>query len=316
MIAVLLAAYNGEKYIMEMLNSLAAQSCQEFLCYIHDDGSSDNTLNITKNWIGDKKGKYIILEGEPTGGAKENFFWLLSRVEADYYMFADQDDVWLPEKIETCYKAIQETEESKKDNRENAYPALVFSDMYVTDSNLNIISGSFLDYIKRDYRNLSWQRIIIDNPVAGCSAIINKPLRDEAISVKDIGLIEMHDKYLAVLAVLTGRISYINTPLLYYRQHGNNEKGAETEEIKDKILRNIGEVFTGNFIRKKREFHQNEMNLARALLSLNISFKPRDKFLLGRLSHIDKINKVKRIKFYKENGFNRKTHNFWFFLWV
>ncbi len=96
--AILLTTYNGGKYLPELLRSLADQTCQDFVCYIHDDGSVDNTVDLCKAFCREHEGQFVLLDYPKTGSAKNNFLSLLERVEADHYLFCDQDDFWLPDK--------------------------------------------------------------------------------------------------------------------------------------------------------------------------------------------------------------------------
>lgn len=78
-IAILMATCNGEKYVEEMLRSLEKQTEDDFVCYIHDDGSTDQTMHILKKWVEDHPYHFMILEGQAQGSAKDNFFWCLRR---------------------------------------------------------------------------------------------------------------------------------------------------------------------------------------------------------------------------------------------
>jgi rhamnosyltransferase len=163
MIAILLASYNGEKYIKEQIDSILGQMDrvpEKCVLYIHDDGSKDGTYEILSEYVRQNPDRVKILEGSPQGGSTKNFMYMLGAVEADYYMFSDQDDVWLPEKIEREYEEIRKLEgrlhsdcsgqncansapahSIPEDMKEvgskggtgidpgNDYPALVFSDM-------------------------------------------------------------------------------------------------------------------------------------------------------------------------------------------
>ena len=121
LVAILLATYNGEKYIEEFLISLQGQTFQNYICYIHDDGSKDRTRRIAEEFEKRDPGHFQILEGPSQGGAKENFLWMLGQIEAEYYMFADQDDVWLPEKIEKSVRTITEKKEEPQAENHEAY---------------------------------------------------------------------------------------------------------------------------------------------------------------------------------------------------
>lgn len=313
MISILLATYNGASYIEEMLDSLYNQTFKDFCCYIHDDGSSDETVSIIKDWIalkGREDNRFEILEGPATGSSKANFMWMLAQVESDYYMFADQDDVWLPTKVADTFEAFDsiETDEARA----------AFCDMYVTDRDLNVTSDSFISHIGREPSDLRYQRIMIDNPAAGCTMLINKRLRDIAIRLEDLDLIKVHDGYILALASLVGEVVYLDEPLVLYRQHGNNEMGAEVESVTSKARRNATDIISARASNNKRAFHMNEINLAKALLSVveEGECAPEDIYTLKQLSSIDKKGKLSRIKFYKSNGFDRAKNNGWFLLWV
>ncbi len=307
--AVLLATYNGEKYIEELLDSIERQTRKDFVCYIHDDGSRDNTVSVIKKWI---KGKnnFKLLEYESKKGAKNNFFSMLRKVEADYYMFADQDDVWCEDKVE---KLIDRIEIVSKDRNET--PCAIHSDMYVVDNDLNVLSNSFIKYIGRDiYRN-KLPQLLIDNPAAGCTMIINKALRDRSLEYNDARDIPMHDQWIMCVAAATGIINVIDEPLLYYRQHEKNVMGAEFEGRKDKVVRNVKDMVTGEFAKKKRRFHQSEVNIAKQLMFVSGIDTNTKKFLID-LIRLNNKRKIERMAFYRKNGMDRKKHSLWMRLWV
>ena len=106
-IAILLAACNGERYLAEQLDSLLDQSFTDWRLYIHDDGSKDGTNTILKAYAGKYPNRIRLIQAPPTGGAKDNFLFLLRTVDAPYIMFCDQDDVWMREKIEKTYRRMR-----------------------------------------------------------------------------------------------------------------------------------------------------------------------------------------------------------------
>ena len=136
-IAILLATYNGGDRIHVLLDSILNQSYKNFTLYIHDDGSTDITLSVINSY---QKGyPQIILLEDPFNhrGAKQSFIWMLSHVTADYYMFCDQDDLWLPNKINQSIHFIYNIEKENPDK-----PICIHTDLAVADANYNVISKS------------------------------------------------------------------------------------------------------------------------------------------------------------------------------
>ena len=104
-VAILLATYNGEKYLRAQLDSLYAQSYRDWKLYVNDDGSTDGTLTILQEYA-QRYGNIDLQVNEHSLRSLRNFMDLLRRAEADYYIFSDQDDVWMPEKVEKSPESI------------------------------------------------------------------------------------------------------------------------------------------------------------------------------------------------------------------
>ena len=137
-IDILLAAYNGERYIAEQLDSLLSQTFQDFRILIRDDGSSDNTPAIIEEYSRKYPGQVEIVHDDVVcKDPVKNFFELLKHARADYVMFCDQDDVWLPKRVQATYDRMKEVE---RDNHGKA--VLVFCGKRHVDSNLNSIEGT------------------------------------------------------------------------------------------------------------------------------------------------------------------------------
>ena len=226
-ILVLLAAFEGEKYIGEQLDSILAQTVPGIRILVSDDGSTDGTREILEKYRRDYPGRILLRHRAKEGIYQSrrgrvpepamNFFWLLSQAEADYVLLSDQDDVWRPEKAEVLLKRMKEMEKPGR-------PALVFSDMEVVDAGLNQISPSFFAYGRSNPGRTAFSEILAENPVTGGALMMNRALVERAKRVPRACF--MHDWWIALCASCFGEISCVREPLSLYRQHGGNTLGA------------------------------------------------------------------------------------------
>lgn len=220
-IAILLATYNGEKYLREQIDSLLAQSCQDWHLYVHDDGSTDQTVEIVSSYVRQHPDKITLLDYPSQGGACQNFLSMLKHVEAPYYMFCDQDDVWLPEKIASSLAAMQE--------QESHYPekaVVVCTDLFITDEQLSVTEESMFAYLSvhpeyiRNFNDSGASAV-----VTGCTMLFNQKAKESCLDYQPAVI--MHDCWLCHCALRQQGILYaIRQPMVYYRQHGNNSLGA------------------------------------------------------------------------------------------
>ena len=132
-IDILLATYNGEKYIKEQIDSILNQTYKNIKLIISDDFSKDRTPEILREYA-EKDKRIILYIQEKNLGVVKNIEFLLKKVESPYYMLADQDDYWMPEKVE---KTLEKLQEENSD--------LAFGDLEVVDEKLNTIYPSFND---------------------------------------------------------------------------------------------------------------------------------------------------------------------------
>ncbi|MDD6394298.1 MAG: glycosyltransferase family 2 protein [Prevotella sp.] len=219
-IAILLATYNGEQYLAQQIDSLLSQTYKGWNLYIHDDGSTDNTASIIHSYC-DKYDNLTALDYPPTGGAKNNFLSLLQRIDADYYMFCDQDDVWDEKKIEIEINRMHEMESTYGD-----IPLLVFSDLRVVDNTLNEISPSMWrdGGVNPEYL-CSFDKGAVFEFVTGCTMLFNDKAK-RCVSLNATHAL-MHDSWIACCILkANGIINGVNKPLVNYRQHGDNTLGA------------------------------------------------------------------------------------------
>ncbi len=318
--AVLLAVYNGERFLPELLSSLKKQELSGFDIVVSDDGSSDATGRIIADAIlrSPLQLKKLVRPSNVERGAKANFLFLLENTEADTYFLCDQDDVWFSSKM----KKEKELLDSLRNEFGDSVPLLVFSDAEVTDSGLNVRSESFLKQNGLDGSRTRFSEILIDNVAPGCTMCFNRALREKYLSgrVKSydsdaLSLIEMHDHYLLMIASVFGHIGFLNEPTLFYRQHGDNEVGAKGESRAAKIGRNLSELLSGSFKKDKREFIEKKKNLAKAMLFFEDIPDEIQRVLSGFLD-MDRMKKAERMRFLKDNNIGRNSHDLWFRLFA
>ena len=235
-LAILLATYNSTKYLAEQLDSLFAQSYADFTLFVKDDGSTDHTLEMIRKYQ-ETHPNIVILEDEVMRrGAMNNFFWLLENVEADYYMFCDHDDIWLPNKIEITRDAMLACE---KENPGKS--VLVNTDVRVVDKNLDVILPSYwkAGSLYPDLMN-RFHYLMLAGFVTGSTAMINRQARKIAFPVGKNAY--MHDAWIAMRVVAEGGVlCSIDTPTVLYRQHENNVLGVR-HSTRSKIVRKIASL--------------------------------------------------------------------------
>lgn len=223
MIEIAMAAYNSEDFIAEQIESIGNQTYLEWHLTIQDDGSTDRTAEIVQQYQDRYPGKITYRKNETgSGGAKYNFYDLLLRLNADYIMTCDHDDVWLPNKIELTLLKMQELEQ--KYGVET--PLLVHTDLKVTDGELNIQTDSMMFQQNLNPARQSLAELLVQNNITGCTMMINRALR-ELLPFKMPSHLIMHDWWLGLTAAAFGRIGYVEEATILYRQHGRNEVGAK-----------------------------------------------------------------------------------------
>lgn len=219
-VVILLATYNGEKFLSEQIKSILQQSFSNFQLIIRDDGSSDGTVNLIRHFS-EQEPRIVYLNDKENYqdpgnvGIIESIRELLANVDADWYFLADQDDYWLPNKVglslRTAKATIGETNE----------PVLIHTDLMETDAYLNITNEHVWGTVHDDFR-----KILFTNSVQGCTIVINEALKKIALDGWNSKLLVMHDSWLALVATNFGKIGYIKTPTMLYRQHSNNVLGT------------------------------------------------------------------------------------------
>jgi rhamnosyltransferase len=222
---IVLASFNGAKYIAEQIESLRAQTQSQWELLIRDDGSTDDTLSIIRDYL-QKDSRIQILEHSGTDGGSTlgNFSALLAAAYergADYVFCCDQDDVWEPNKLELMLLKMRQLEGIDRE------PSLLHHDLAVVNEKLELTADSFIELMQlrpRDEQNP--ERLISRNEVTGCAMVCNRALLEIALPVSRKAV--MHDWWLVLCAAYFGRLAYTPEKLVKYRQHGDNLIGAKS----------------------------------------------------------------------------------------
>lgn len=201
MISVCIATYNGEKYIKEQLDSILLQIGEKDEIIVSDDGSTDKTIEIISAY----KDSRIKIFKNSFKNLVLNFEFALKQAKGDFIFLSDQDDVWLPNKIERSIKYLTEFE-------------VLVSDCKVVDKDLKVLNNSFFEL--NNSQNGLFSNLM-RNSYLGCCLAFKKELLEKALPFpKDI---PMHDIWLGVVAELFFKVKFLNEVLVLYRRHGNNE---------------------------------------------------------------------------------------------
>lgn len=262
MLAILLSTYNSENFLDQQINSIINQTFTEFNLYIIDDGSTDNTVSIIRNYSLKHSNIFFLTNNIKGSKTLKSFMWLLENISADYYLFADHDDIWINNKIEISLNKIRELEVSNP-----LAPILVHTDLIVVDNNLNIVNNSFWNLSRiNPWILINFNYLAVYNGVVGCTMIFNKLAKSSIKTINKYTL--MHDSWIT-LCVLNnkGIIGFIETPTVYYRQHANNVIGfiKPNTYINMINLINLRKIVISNYFRFKMINQIKSFNLLKYL---------------------------------------------------
>jgi glycosyltransferase involved in cell wall biosynthesis len=229
-VAVLLATYNGSKFVAEFLESLLLQSLKSFVVFVRDDCSSDGTLDIVRSYS--SKLEIVIDEGTERVGPASSFLALLRTAGADFdcYSFADQDDYWHIEKIERASKAL---------NQHRGRPSMYFARVEYVDERLEHLGFSPL------VRHYGIKNALVENIAMGCTIALNREARELIMCATPVSMV-MHDWWIYIVLSALGTVVADDFISLKYRSHSNNTIGVSTSVLLDYKKK------VGRFIKRDR----------------------------------------------------------------
>jgi glycosyltransferase involved in cell wall biosynthesis len=231
LVSVVLGTYNGEKYLKEQINSILWQTYANIELIIADDCSTDETQTILKEYAGKYENVHLYLNGTNLGLVR-NFERAVQYAQGEYIAFADQDDIWLPEKIQRLVDNIGDN-------------TLIYSDSAYIDANGNPMGKKLSDY-RRWISGKNLYAVESDSIwVAGHALMFRRELLDWALPFPVSPYIG-HDGWISYIAMLKGTITFVPVALVLYRQHGNNTAGGlgsrRTKKKKSKTVETKGDM--------------------------------------------------------------------------
>jgi hypothetical protein len=260
-IEILLATYNGGRFVRQQIESILGQNYGNLIVLSRDDCSADGTPDILQEYAQRFPDRFSVMPASSSNqGLLNNFLALMKASTADYVCFSDQDDVWLPDKVSKTKSVMDELEVRCGTN----VPLLVFTDLRVVDENLTMLHPSFWGLMRIDPEGIeNLPKLLGCSVVTGCTAMANRRLVELACSMPKEAC--LHDRWLGLLVSTMGKASFVKEPTILYRQHGRNAIGAGKEQRSESLHERFGRSAASSYIGE----WQSNQEQAEALLKLH-----------------------------------------------
>lgn len=267
-IDILMATYNGGKYIREQLDSIMAQTNQDWRLLVRDDGSSDDTVKILEEYrrkadaqFGEGKIVLVPKQAAAEAAAKDkpknrnvyvirNFSALMEHSKADgkadYIMFSDQDDKWHPDKVEKTLAAMKKLEAGHVGQD---IPLMVHTDSRLVRGNGSDIGISNIHARRLKPESMTFKNDLVQCATQGCTIMMNRKLLDIATPIPDEA--RMHDMWVGLIASGLGKKGYIAEPTMDYRQHESNVLAGTSRKSLATIADRLQHVMDAFFLQAR-----------------------------------------------------------------
>ncbi|WP_158798501.1 glycosyltransferase family 2 protein [Pedobacter sp. L105] len=233
-ISVVMTTYNGEKYLEQQLDSILSQTLLPAELIVCDDCSTDGTVLILKKY--QQKGLLTYVVNDHQLGLIDNFKNAVSlTTEMNYVALSDQDDLWLPDKLERSAELLKTLDQQ--------LPAMVYTDLLLVDENDKVLNPSFRNELGQDKYRHNLQTLLFGNFVNGCTMLMNPALKQYFREIpNDVRL--NHDGWIALAAFTFGEAKEIPLPLVRYRKHESNVSIAADTKPRNRYRSTLNEVIT------------------------------------------------------------------------
>jgi glycosyltransferase involved in cell wall biosynthesis len=287
MVTVLLATYNGKAYLPAQLDSLFAQTFQDFELRVCDDCSADGSITLLRQYAEKYPGRISITSNPVnSGSAKHNFTRMITSTQDDYIFLCDQDDWWYPDKLEKSIAKLRDMESIYG----TSTPLLAHTDLSVVDKELKIIAPSYREQVVHpDWLAFDFKQSLVMNIATGSTIGYNRALAE--LLKKPIEYCVMHDWWILQTAFAFGQVGHIFDQTVKYRQHDSNELGSSNVRSFEYKFRRF---LHG---RKVRERFQNSYEQAKAFRNLYIDKLDNNQLaLLNTYCGIGGFGKLHRLR--------------------
>lgn len=241
-VSVVMATYNGEKYLEQQIQSILTQTLKPDEIIVCDDVSTDGTIAILKKY--QQQGQLTYVVNDHRLGFIDNFKKAVAlAADTNYVSLSDQDDEWLPDKLERSVALLQKIDNSK-------IPCLVYTDLMWIDQDQKILNSSFLNVVGQDKYQHNLQTLLFGNLVTGCTTLMNPALKRLFAEIPND--IYFHDAWMALMAFTFGRAECVKLPLVKYRKHENNVSISADAKTRNRYRSMMNEIL--KYLKGKDDF--------------------------------------------------------------
>lgn len=223
-VRILLTTYNGEKYLRQQLYSLSKQDYDDYEVIISDDGSTDSTSQIIREYV-ERYPKLFkcYYSGIRFGNPNDHFMHLLKKYwDCDYLMFCDQDDIWHSDKVSILVNAALILRESGEKL------VLVHSGRNIIDGDGNIIIQDEQNRLKKYWTNQKINRLLVNGSFQGCALLFSREVAKIASEYAPSNMRGSYDAWIGLIAYSLGEVQFIPVATMDYRRHGDNASGYKS----------------------------------------------------------------------------------------
>lgn len=287
---IVMSTYNGEAYLQKQLDSVLNQTVRDFVLLVRDDGSSDSTVQLLKDCADPR----IRLLTGGNLGPSGSFFALLEEAKnmgADFVFFCDQDDIWLPDKLERQLAEIKKL----------TGPALVFSDFSMIDGDGRVTGDSYtaMASLRIPQDGNFFPKLLAQPYVFGCASVLNRALLD-LITAPPAG-IEMYDCWIALVCAIFGTVRYMPDATLHHRFHSSNATGRSGMNSLSARLQRVTKQLKKQIANTNLRLHQAQLLLDRYGDTLPADSVP----MLNALAKAGRTGGICAVRTLKQYGVSR-----------